>query len=123
VLAVLFEHPVIAGAAAASAIDKASRRDNLMGESSIRLLGAVSLAAQRFVREGTASLISPGQSGGPGRGEPAPGGDPRGEGVAGLVGHPPPSPAELGRVATRVPWCHEEARVYHRHKATGEFPL
>ena len=39
-----------------------------------------------------------------------------------LVRNPPPRPDEIARVATRVLRRNEEARIYHWHKATGEFP-
>ncbi len=34
----------------------------------------------------------------------------------------PPGPEEIARVVSRVLRRNEEARIYHWHKATGEFP-
>ena len=42
--------------------------------------------------------------------------------LARLLRDRPPSPDEVARVATRVLRRNEESRIYHWHKATGEFP-
>ena len=42
--------------------------------------------------------------------------------LARLLRDPPPSPDEIARVVARVLRRNEESRIYHRHKATGEFP-
>ena len=42
--------------------------------------------------------------------------------LARLLGDRPPSPEEIAAVVSRVLRRNEEARIYHWHKATGEFP-
>jgi hypothetical protein len=42
--------------------------------------------------------------------------------LARLLRDPPPDPDEIARVVTRVLRRNEESRIYHWHKATGEFP-
>jgi hypothetical protein len=42
--------------------------------------------------------------------------------LARLLRDPPPSPVEIARVVSRVLRRNEESRIYHWHKATGEFP-
>ena len=39
-----------------------------------------------------------------------------------LLQHPAPSPEEIAAVVSRVLRRNEESRIYHWHKATGEFP-
>jgi hypothetical protein len=39
-----------------------------------------------------------------------------------LLRDPPPSPRQIAREITAVLLRNEEARIYHWHAATGEFP-